>query len=268
MKADYAIDRRQRAVAERLLAYGRTSRGGATYTRHRTAERFIRDNDNAFLFGVIFDQGIPYERAWRAPYVLKQRLGHFSMRRIATSSVPALRRVLRGTTPGGALQRFTTKMAVWLRGSARLLVRDYAGDAGNVWNECSTAGEVIERLDAFPGIGPKKAHMATRILHESRAAHGFRRWSDINVAPDVHVRRVFVRAGLVTRGTYAEVLAVAARLNPRYPGALDEPAWSIGQSWCRPSRPDCDGRTHREGRPCPLRSVCPRTSHSRLTFGY
>jgi len=32
-------------------------------------------NPNAWLFGVIFDQGIPYEKAWAAPYILKRRFG-------------------------------------------------------------------------------------------------------------------------------------------------------------------------------------------------
>ena len=35
------------------------------------------------LSGVLFDQGIPAERAWAAPYLLRQRMGHLDPARIA-----------------------------------------------------------------------------------------------------------------------------------------------------------------------------------------
>lgn len=262
-------DSTERAVVvAALLAYGRQPSSGSSYTNNRPAEAFVRRNDNAFLLGVIFDQGIPYEKAWEAPYLLKRRLGHFSMRRLAGSPIPEIRRALRGATEGEALQRFTTKVAWWLRAAARKLIKDYRGDAGNIWQDCWTAGEVIERLDDFPGIGQKKAHMAARILHEERAPHEFVRWQDINVAVDIHVRRVFKRTGLVESAVTSEILAEAARLHPRYPGALDVPAWSIGQGWCGPKRADCGGRQRSDGQPCPLRRVCPKKFLGRLAYGY
>lgn len=255
-------------VVAALLAYGRRRSGGSSYTRNRAADRFARTNDNAFLFGVIFDQGIRYEKAWEAPYLLKGRLGHFSMKRLAETSVPEIRRALRGAVEGEALQRFTTRVARWLRASARKLVQDYRSDAGNIWRDCWTAGEVIERLEAFPGIGQKKAHMTARILHEGRARYELARWQAINVAVDVHVKRLFKRTGLVRKATVSEILAAASRVYPRYPGALDWPAWSIGREWCGPKGADCDGKWHPDGRHCPLRRVCPKKSRGRLAVGY
>ncbi len=251
-----------------ILYYGRRGSSGPVYTRNRPANRFVETNDNAFLFGVIFDQGIPAEKAWEAPYLLKQRLRHSSMKKLARSSIPKIRRALRGPTEGRGLQRFTTKVAQWLRTAARKLVNEYRGDAGNIWRDCSTAGEVIERLEAFRGIGQKKAHMAVRILHEGRGPHALARWRDINVAVDVHVKRVFKRAGLVNTAVPGEILAAASRLHPRFPGQLDEATWSIGRNWCGPRRADCGGRRHAEGRPCPLHRVCPKKSRGPLSFGY
>ncbi|MBS7649289.1 MAG: hypothetical protein QXU95_03415 [Candidatus Bathyarchaeia archaeon] len=36
-----------------------------------------------FLFGVIFDQGIPWKRAWKAPTGLEKRLKHLDIKRIS-----------------------------------------------------------------------------------------------------------------------------------------------------------------------------------------
>jgi endonuclease-3 len=65
-----------------------------------------------------------------------------------------------------------------------------------MWSGKPTARQLFERLDKFEGIGQKKAAMAVEILERDlgvpiSAMHG----SDI--AYDVHVRRVFLRTGLV-----------------------------------------------------------------------
>ena len=74
--------------------------------------------------------------------------------------------------------------------------------------------------------------------------------SGSDIAYDVHVRRVFLRTGLVERDDVNLMVAAARALNPDRPGALDLPAWDIGRRWCRPANPDCLA--------CPLNHVCPR----------
>jgi endonuclease III len=209
--------------------------------------------------GVIFDQGIPYERAWAAPHLLKQRLGHFSVRRIAATPMGELRRAVRQAP---ALHRYVGKLPLWIKAAARKLVKEYDGDAANIWEGCLTAGEVIERLDDFPGIGQKKAHMAARILQED--GREFHRWDQINVAVDVHVRRVWKRAGLVRNTSTATIMATATRLWPKFPGELDFPTWWIGTTWCHGRGADCQGERHDDGRRCPLVRVCPKIGVHRL----
>ena len=157
-------------------------------------------------------------------------------------------------------------MARWLKAAARKLIDECQGNAGSIWRDCLTAGEVIEWLCEFSGIGQKKAHMMARLLHEDRAGKKFARWRDINVAVDVHVRRVFKRTGLAPSAETAEILAAAMRLHPRYLGALDEPAWRLGLEWCG-LRADCDGKRHADRRACPIRKVCPQISRGRLDYG-
>ena len=76
------------------------------------ANAFLLENPFAFLLAVLFDQGIPAERAWRAPYDLLQRLGHLDPERIvaepgavaaAVAQAPALHRYV-NTMPGWFMQ--------------------------------------------------------------------------------------------------------------------------------------------------------------------
>lgn len=245
-----------RQVVDHLLRFG-------AYERRQTAnstddwsraERFWWENPTAFLFGLIFNQGIPYQQSQTAPYRLKCRLGHLNVRRIADTPVTELRHAIRQAP---ALHRYIVKLPKWIKAAALKLVNDYHGRAENIWKGCLTAGEVIERLDDFPGIGQKKAHLAARLLHEDGDC-GFYRWDQINMAVDVHVRRVWKRAGLVADTSIETITTTASRLHPSYPGELDLPTWLIGRTWCHERRPDCAGDYHDHRRGCPLRSVCPK----------
>jgi endonuclease III len=74
--------------------------------------------------------------------------------------------------------------------------------------------------------------------------------SGSDIAYDVHVRRVFLRTGLVDHDDINHMVAVARTLHPERPGALDNPAWDVGRRWCRTGVPDCVT--------CPLLVACPR----------
>jgi hypothetical protein len=64
------------------------------------ATSFTDSNSNAWLLGVTFDQGVRAEDAWDAPYLLKQRLGHLNMRRIAKTPLSKLRSAIKGGRTG------------------------------------------------------------------------------------------------------------------------------------------------------------------------
>lgn len=78
------------AVVAALLAYGAAHDGvpdgtALDFTPNAQANVLLRSDPFAFLLGVLFDQNISAERAWIAPYLLRQRLGHLDPARIATS---------------------------------------------------------------------------------------------------------------------------------------------------------------------------------------
>jgi uncharacterized HhH-GPD family protein len=242
-------DQVQRAVARELIAFeertnGPLRRGIVRLTTDDAADRFVREDDFAFLLAVIFDQGVPYGRAWRAPLLLRERLGSLDPVRIAAEPDT----VAAAIAARPALHRYVNKMPQWVVLAAQKVLEDYGGDAGTIWRGRSAA-EVRDRLDDFVGISQKKAAMTMMLLWRCRN-EDISGMEDCDVAIDVHLRRVFLRTGLATHDDSRTMIEAARRLYPALPGALDPPAWVIGQQWCRPRAPLCDA--------CALGSVCPR----------
>jgi uncharacterized HhH-GPD family protein len=237
------------AVVRALLEYGQAqapaSVGQATFTPHPEANALIIDNPFAFLLAVIFDQGIPAERAWRAPYDLMQRLGNLDPGRMLAD--PEGVRTAVAQPP--VLHRYREKLPGWLVAAAGIVVHDYAGDAGRIWNDHPTARQLQQRLDRFPGVGQKKAAMAVEILDRDLGVP-IRELDGSDIAYDVHVRRVFLRTGLAEYDDLDHMIGVARRAYPERPGAIDMPTWLIGRQWCHAGLPDCNA--------CVLRDVCPK----------
>lgn len=231
-------------LAGQLEREGIVQVGGA-FTDLPAADAFVRSSPEAFLVGVLFTQGIPAERAWAAPWLLRERLGHFDLYRLATEREAVTAAV--GAPP--ALHRFRVTVAGWVSDAAALLLEQWGGSAKNIWAGAPPARVLMERLMEFPGIGRKKAAMAVELLRRSLGV-AVSEISGGTVAYDTHVRRVFLRSGLVDRDTREDVEVAAAAACPSSPGTLDLPAWLIGRQWCRPAEPDCDT--------CPIGEVCPR----------
>jgi uncharacterized HhH-GPD family protein len=218
---------------------------GGAFTDVPEADEFLRSRPEAFLIGVLFTQGIPAERAWAGPYLLSQRLGHFDLDRIANERDSVAEALARPP----ALHRFVRTLPGWISDAAARIGECYGGDAAAVWEGEPTAVELMERLSGFRGIGRKKAAMAAVLLSRYFGVP-VREPEGGTVAYDTHVRRVFLRSGLVDIDTPAEIERAAAAACPEAPGLLDLPAWLIGRQWCRPVHPECDE--------CRLAGVCPR----------
>ena len=240
----------KRAVVEALLRYGATldpdlREQPGQFTPIPEADRLVRDDPFAFLVAVICDQGVPAERAWETPYLLKQRLGHLDPARIAAD----------GDAVAGAFQqppklhRFINNVPAWVVAAAARVVRTWGGDAGRIWTDRPDADVLQQRLLAFKGIAQKKAAMAVEILERDLGVEiGALDRSD--VAVDIHLRRVFLRTHLADRDDRDHMIDAARRLHPSRPGELDYPVWIIGRTWCGAGVPRCID--------CPLTRVCPK----------
>jgi uncharacterized HhH-GPD family protein len=235
------------AVRDALIVYGENDDiylGEEYFTPDPEADELIKNDPLAFLFGVILDQSWPAEKVWATPLEIKRRLGHLDARKIAKMSYKELEEVFEKPPK---LHRFWRNMAHWMRDACAILMRDYEGNAENIWNDMPTSAELQDRFDEFVGIGQKKASMATNILVRDLGVPVKDR-SGIDVSCDVHVMRVFSRTGLVDTRSESDVIHTARALNPEYPGALDLPAWDIGRRWCHEGYPDCVA--------CPINGVC------------
>lgn len=240
----------QHAVAAALLKYGaslKPSEAGPAveFTPNAAANDFLRRDAFGFLTAVLMDQGIPAERAWEAPYLLRERLGHLDPHKFASGEEKLRAAVQRPPM----LHRYIEKMPHWLALAGKRVVKDYAGDAAAIWSDRPTADMVQRRFDAFTGIGQKKAAMAVEILARDLGVK-ITGLDKSDVAYDIHLRRVFLRTRLADRDDQAHMIEVARRLHPTRPGALDLPAWNIGRTWCHPGVPNCET--------CPLTEVCPK----------
>ena len=238
-------------VAPELLAYGRelealgAAQVGDAFAAEPAANELLESSANAFLLGVLFTQGIPAERAWAGPYLLRERLGTLDLRFLAENP-DAVRHAVQ-LPP--MLHRFKEMLPGWICSAAERLLAEYGGDAARMWPPGDEVVAVTERLSGFRGIGRKKAVMTTGILTRHFGAELAGRECG-QVAYDVQVRRVFLRSGLVDVDSREAIEAAASLACPEAPGTLDLPAWLIGRETCRPREPRCDV--------CRLSAVCPR----------
>jgi uncharacterized HhH-GPD family protein len=238
-------------VGAALLAYGleldaaAAAQAGSGFSGIAEADALLASSANAFVLGVLFTQGIPAERAWAGPFLLGQRLGTLDLEYLA--SHPAEIRAAVQLPP--MLHRFKNTLPKWICSAAERLRDEWGGDASQMWPSGASTAEVVERLGAFDGIGRKKAVMAAGILARhfgvelAERQHG-------QVAYDVHVRRVFLRTGLVESDSLEAIEAAAAAIHPDAPDVLDLAAWLVGREYCRPRAPRCDE--------CRLSQSCPR----------
>lgn len=241
---------RKLRVVRALVAFegsenGPLRRGIGRLTEDPEADRLVHEDGFAFLLAVLFDQQVGYDRAWGAPLELRRRLGHLDPRRMLREP-GALAEAIRRRP---ALHRYVNTMPRWILDACRRLLEEHGGDAEVIWSDRPTAKVLEARLDAFLGISQKKAAMTVMLLWRNRGVE-IQRMDGCDVAVDIHLRRVFLRTGLVARDDALAMVEAARDLHPQLPGALDPPAWTIGRRWCHASEPKCLD--------CPLARACPR----------
>ena len=132
-----------------------------TATKDPEADQFLRDEPNAVLLGLLFDQRVLAETAFIGPLKLRERLGHLDMAQVAAMDAEAFRAVFSASP---AVHRFTGSMAERTQAVARALAEDYDGNAANLWATGSCA-EVEARLRSLPGFGPLKAAKLKHCLY-------------------------------------------------------------------------------------------------------
>ena len=205
---------------------------------------FVSNNMNAFLFGLIADFSVKAEIAWSLPYRLYERLHHFDLNRIVGMKTEELASIIKEKP---ALHRYPSNMAKYLKSAAELLIAKYQADASNIWAKGTSAADIVLRLEEFKGISHKKAALGSLLLVRDFGID-IKDKENINIAYDIHIRRICLRAGFCKQDTVEEVLMAGKRIWPEFPGRLTSSFWAIGRDLCRPNNPLCEE--------CPLGEVC------------
>jgi uncharacterized HhH-GPD family protein len=112
----------------------------------------------ALLVGFALDQQVTVQKAFAGPLVIKQRLGAFDARTLATTDLDPVFR------EKPAVHRFPGAMAERVQALAAHVVERYDGDAGAVWTSAQTPAELKANLEALPGFGTMKVKSLGAVL--------------------------------------------------------------------------------------------------------
>ena len=126
------------------------------------ADALLDKDPLALVIGMVLDQQIPLEKAFRSPMVLQERMGRtLSAEAIADADTDEL--VSLFATPP-ALHRFPASMAKRVQEVCRHLVDEYDGRAERVWETAADGAELLRRMKAMPGFGDQTAKIFVALL--------------------------------------------------------------------------------------------------------
>ena len=186
------------------------------------ADALLADDPLALLIGMLLDQQVPMEKAFRGPYDLKERLGgHLDAAEIAAADPDELASVF---AQRPALHRFPGSMAARTQELCRHLVEHHGGRAEAVWSEAADGADLFARVRALPGFGEQKARIFVALLakrlgvtppgwEDAAGPYGRRGWFSV---ADVDGPDALARVREHKRAMKAEAKSLAA--SPRRQG--------------------------------------------------
>lgn len=126
------------------------------------ADELLNSEPLAALLGMLLDQQIPMEWAFRGPAALKERLGG----RLDAAELAALgpERVAELFCQKPALHRFPASMGRRAWELCAFLTERYGGDAAAIWTGVASGEALLGRLRELPGFGEEKARIFVAVL--------------------------------------------------------------------------------------------------------
>lgn len=126
------------------------------------ADALLERDPLALVIGMVLDQQIPLEKAFRGPLDLLQRIGgELDAGRIASMPPDELGRAF---TERPALHRFPMSMAKRVQEVCQAIVDRFGGDAATVWTGARDGADLFERVHSLPGFGEQKARIFVALL--------------------------------------------------------------------------------------------------------
>jgi uncharacterized HhH-GPD family protein len=126
------------------------------------ADALLVDDPLALLIGMLLDQQVPMEWAFKGPHTLQERLGgRLDCAAIAAMSPDELKDVFAAKP---ALHRYPGSMATRTHALCIAIVDDYGGDPARIWKDAEDGADLLQRLKALPGFGEEKSKIFLALL--------------------------------------------------------------------------------------------------------
>ncbi|MFG3061031.1 HhH-GPD-type base excision DNA repair protein [Streptomyces sp. NPDC048231] len=127
------------------------------------ADALLGRNPLAALIGMLLDQQVPMEWAFKGPWTIAQRLGtdELDAHEIAARDPEAFAALL---SQKPAVHRYPGSMAKRVQQLCQYLVEHCDGDPEAVWKGVGSGRELLKRLEELPGYGKQKAQIFLALL--------------------------------------------------------------------------------------------------------
>ena len=126
------------------------------------ADALLTRTPLALAIGMVLDQQIPLEWAFKGPFELSERLGTpLDAAAIAAMDPEKLVAVF---SRRPALHRYPGSMAARVQALCRVVVDEYGGDAATIWTTASDGRDLLARVKKLPGFGDQKARIFVALL--------------------------------------------------------------------------------------------------------
>ncbi|QIZ36725.1 HhH-GPD-type base excision DNA repair protein [Saccharopolyspora sp. ASAGF58] len=130
------------------------------------ADKLLSEDSFALLTGMLLDQQISMEIAFAGPKKIADRMGGFSVAKIAESDLDGFVELC---VQKPAIHRYGGSMGRRVHALAQYIVENYDGRTDAIWTEGDPDGkEVLKRLKALPGFGDQKARIFLALLGKQR----------------------------------------------------------------------------------------------------
>lgn len=203
--------------------------------------RRLQEYPHAFVLACLMDTVMDANKAWAIPYKISKILNTFDITDLYHIKLGKYISMF----CDNKLHRYSNTNAEKFYYAVHRIVehKNMQGDASKIWNDKPSSQDVVMRFLEFKGCGFKIANMAPNLLWRYYGIK-FSDYLNFDIAPDVHVIRVFKRLGLVPhiqdeQAAKIYTICKARELNPEMPGMLDGICWTVGQKYCNSRKPNC-----------------------------
>ncbi|MFD7606843.1 HhH-GPD-type base excision DNA repair protein [Streptomyces mirabilis] len=127
------------------------------------ADALLSRSPLAALTGMLLDQQVPMEWAFKGPRTIASRMGadELDAHEIAAYDPEKFAALL---TAKPAVHRYPGSMAKRIQQLCQYLVEHYDGDSAKIWEGVKSGEELLRRLKELPGFGAQKAQIFLALL--------------------------------------------------------------------------------------------------------